>query len=250
MASERLPRAQGALTDAAGHPLPEWYDYWRMIGEALDVAESDAERIAILEAAVAALQQAGESVSITGTESVRVLGSSADGYVLTLDGDDPGPGASHYYGTDADRVRGFFARLLATLADVDVTGLANGNLLRWIEADGTWQPIALSDFIVTLLDDVDAAAARATLEIVAANVPADDTDWNVIVGDDVQAALDSVDAELDALWSVADGITGPVPTLIASGATYTVPAETQVLWTDDIDIEGELEVLGNFSEVD
>lgn len=132
MASELLPRPQGPLFDPrTGHPLPEWFDFWSAVADAADAAESDAERITLLEAAVAALQEAGVTVEIIGPASVRVLGSSADGYVLTLDGDDPAPGASHYYGTDTDGAKGWHERLLATLADVDLTDLADGDLLAW-----------------------------------------------------------------------------------------------------------------------
>lgn len=40
-----------------------------------------------------------------------------------------------------------------------------------------------------------------------------------------------------------------VPTLIPSGATYAVDADTQILWADDIDVEGTLDVSGRFIEV-
>lgn len=130
MAAEWLPRAQGPFLNADGTPTVEWYDFLRALAEALDSVTSDAERIAILEAA-AALQEAGVTVSIIGPASVRVLGSSTDGYVVQLDGDDPAPGASHYYGTDPDGAKGWHERLLATLADVDLTDLADGDSLVW-----------------------------------------------------------------------------------------------------------------------
>jgi hypothetical protein len=159
MASELLPRPQGPLTDAAGHPLPEWYDFWRALAELLDSA--DAESIAGLQAAVAALQQAGVSLAITGPASVRVLGQSPE-FVLTLDGDDPSPGANRYYGT-AEGAKGWHARLLATLADVDMTDLADGDVLRWDATAELWVRLPVSGFAATLLEAADQSAALTTL---------------------------------------------------------------------------------------
>lgn len=41
-----------------------------------------------------------------------------------------------------------------------------------------------------------------------------------------------------------------VPTIIRAGDTFTVPIDTQVLWSSDIDIEGILEIDGLFIQVD
>lgn len=46
-------------------------------------------------------------------------------------------------------------------------------------------------------------------------------------------------------------ITGPVPTLVAAGQTYVVPANSQVLWTLPIELEAgaSIEALGDLVEV-
>lgn len=75
MASELLPRAQGPFTNADGSPTVEWYDFLRVLAELLDSATSDAARIAILEAAIAALPavivqsvRAGSGVIVDSTD--------------------------------------------------------------------------------------------------------------------------------------------------------------------------------------
>lgn len=158
MASELLPRPQGPLTNPDGSPRAEWHDFWRILSELLDTAETDEERIVALEEAVAALQNAGVSVQITGPASVRVMGSAADGYVVTLDGDTPAPGDETFYGTQAG-AKGWYARLLATLADVDLTDLADGDTLVW---DGTDEKFVAGD----------APASSQLIPLVTGEIPA------------------------------------------------------------------------------
>lgn len=155
MAAEWLPRAQGPFSNPDGSPTVEWYDFLRALAEALDAATSDAERIAILEQAVAALQEAGVTVSITGPATVQVLGNGTDGFVVTLDNDTPAPGESQFYGTDADGAKGWYQRLLATLADVDLTGLADGDSLQWDATAEKW--IGAQAVVLQTFNRIDAA---------------------------------------------------------------------------------------------
>lgn len=52
-------------------------------------------------------------------------------------------------------------------------------------------------------------------------------------------------------YALDASITGPVPTRIAAGQTYTVPADTQVLWTLPIELEADasIEALGDLVQV-
>jgi hypothetical protein len=103
-------------------------------GNTVDVAE--------LEARVDALENASpEDASVQGVLSVVSQGSLANGLVqLHLQGDTAAPGSNYYYGTDATDAKGWYERLLATLADVDVTGLADGDALLWNATTEKFEP--------------------------------------------------------------------------------------------------------------
>ena len=101
--------------------------------------------LAAVNARLTALES-GEALS--GPYSVQVLGN-----IVQLDGDAATPGASQYYGTDADSVKGFHDHAVSTLSDVDLTGLVADDVLRW---NGTaWVRQAVSDDAALLLADAD-----------------------------------------------------------------------------------------------
>lgn len=127
---ELLPNPQGPMVGPGGVPAPEWYDYLR---ELAGGSESVLAQIAALEALIAALQAGGTTPGVvSGIASIYTFGSLADGEVwVRLINDNDDPGASMFYGTDPDGAKGWFSRLLSTLADVDLTDLADGDLLGW-----------------------------------------------------------------------------------------------------------------------
>jgi hypothetical protein len=200
--SSRLPGAH-----AWTGPV-QFYQWFRQVDAAISRTNTATVDLTAINARVAALESAeSASVTISGPRSVQVTGGDG-AFSAQLRGDQTTPGATKYYGTNASGNLGYYSHAVSTLADVDLTGLAADDILRW---NGTaWARQPVSDFIATLLDDADAATARATLGITDASA---------------------------------------VPTLIASGDTYTVAANTQVLWSEDIDIEGTLDVVGAFVEV-
>lgn len=63
-----------------------------------------------------------------------------------------------------------------------------------------------------------------------------------------EGAVPTVNAEGVVEWPVGSG--GFVPTFIASGETFTVPADRQALFAETIDNEGILDVVGSLIMVD
>jgi hypothetical protein len=87
---------------------------------------------------ITALEAGGSSASIVGQNGVRVDGSLAAGLVRVLLEGSAAP--STYYGMDASGAFGFYPRTLATLTDVDLTGLVNGNALVWNSGTARFVP--------------------------------------------------------------------------------------------------------------
>ena len=127
-----LPRASAPI---AGNlpPTREFYDFLRALIELAGEQVSDSESIAALALRVAALEASGGlSAIIGGQGSINVTGTLAGGGVfIELQGDSETPDPSNYYGTDATGAKGWYLRDLATLADVDLTGLVDGDALIW-----------------------------------------------------------------------------------------------------------------------
>lgn len=137
-----LPRPQAPLIGPGPLPAREWYDFFSAlltyVGDASDLAPVIQDILARL----AALEDDG--FTLQGPQSVRVVGSPSDGLVqVTLRNDQATPAAASYYGTDADGTKGWFERMLSTLADVDLTSLADGNGLVWNDTTDMWEPAAL-----------------------------------------------------------------------------------------------------------
>lgn len=130
-----------AWRDAQGRPLPvEFFKFFRDLLRFVQQANGNTVDIASILERLDALEAAGNA-TIQGLASVIVEGSLADGVVqLLLDGDIALPDPGHYYGTDDAGVKGWFERLLASLNDVDLAGLANGDTLIWNAGTGKFEP--------------------------------------------------------------------------------------------------------------
>lgn len=130
MADSPILPGDRAWKDASGRPLPvEFYRFLRdLVGFIAQIQGNTAELTDIL-ARLDALEAAG-AVDIDGPLSVQVLGS-APNFTLQLFGDQLSPGPKFAYATDAAGQKGWFERLLSTLADVDLTGLADGDAIVW-----------------------------------------------------------------------------------------------------------------------
>lgn len=64
----------------------------------------------------------------------------------------------------------------------------------------------------------------------------------VIVGGEVQELSD-----VDTLIGASGG--GSVPTYVAAGKSFKVPADTQALFTEEIELDGDLDLDGVLVEV-
>lgn len=109
MPTAGLPRAQAQISDQRGYPTREWYAFFsRLLDESTDAGlsaqiQSILDRLNQLEAGSIA------DLSIIGLDSVSVVGQPSSGRVtITLDGDTEAPGATWYYGTGPDGVRGWY----------------------------------------------------------------------------------------------------------------------------------------------
>lgn len=109
MPTAGLPRAQAQISDQRGYPTREWYAFFsRLLDETTDAGlsaqiQSILDRLKQLEAGSIV------DLSIIGLDSVSVAGQPSSGRVtITLDGDTEAPGATWYYGTGQDGVRGWY----------------------------------------------------------------------------------------------------------------------------------------------
>lgn len=133
MPDRPIPRAQAPLTDKAGLPSREWYTYFLGLSAAAGGDPEVAGELRKILVRLQALEQTSPvSFNVVGLASIDVSGSPQNGYVrVALDGDADQPGGNMYYGTDAAGAKGWSPLMLAALADVDLTGLTNGDTLVW-----------------------------------------------------------------------------------------------------------------------
>ena len=140
-----MPRVGERFVDGNGMITRPWQDWLRSLSNAGSLAEvwsaiGDIRRQLADHGAGSFLPS---TTTVQGIDSVTSYGSLADGRVqLLLVGDEVSPAASHYYGTDETGVRGFFERLLATLADVDADSPSVGDGLVWNGSAWAAQPVA------------------------------------------------------------------------------------------------------------
>lgn len=123
MALERsIPKASSQPIDKFDRFTTEWYSFLQQLASQATSATLQAE-LEALAARVLALEDSGQSVAtILGLGSVLASGSLADGQVvLTLVGDTEEPGATYYYGTGPDGLKGWYAVADTLAAGENVT---------------------------------------------------------------------------------------------------------------------------------
>ena len=118
--STSLPNDRAALVDSSGQVTRIWFQFFRGLGATTTTDAVDLSGYL------------PNTVGLLGPASVNVDGSlGAGAATLRLVNDSPAPGNSRYYGTSLLGVKGWHLRDLATLADVDLTGLADGDVISW-----------------------------------------------------------------------------------------------------------------------
>ena len=127
--STSLPNDRAALVDSSGQVTRIWFQFFRGLGA---TTEADAVDLS---------GYLPNTVTVLGPASIKVDGTLGSGAAtFRLDGDSPAPGNIAFYGTSLLGVKGWHPRTLATEADVDVTGLASGNVLEWVAANSKFEP--------------------------------------------------------------------------------------------------------------
>lgn len=141
MALPVLPRAQAPIAGQLPTTI-EWYNFFRDLRAFVIDNEGDVSQIDDILARLAALEAAegGEAATIQGPLSVAVFGSLESGNVtVQLLNDADAPGATYYYGTGPDGVKGWYALLLSNLGDVDLTvPPTDGQALIYDAGSSTW----------------------------------------------------------------------------------------------------------------
>lgn len=120
-----IPGSHGKPLNPDGSWRGEWWRFLRELSNQPGVSTELASQLNALAARVQTLEDA-DATNLIGLLSVVVQGS-----FLSLRGDAANPGEAFFYGTDENGAKGWYQRLLATLADVDLTGLADGDALVW-----------------------------------------------------------------------------------------------------------------------
>ncbi|ASL01751.1 hypothetical protein [Xanthomonas citri] len=117
-----IPKPQAPIADRAGLPTREWYTYLLDLANSVGMTPAQRNQLEQLIARVVALEGSGGvggSVSVQGLGSVIVNG--VDIVQIYLDGDNDAPGASWYYGTGPDGVKGWYAIADALAVTTDLT---------------------------------------------------------------------------------------------------------------------------------
>lgn len=144
-----LPRQDVQFTNQTGRPTSAFYTWLQGLDAAIKGGASVEEirqEIQRLRQDIADLPTSGflpDTANVQGVGSIDSSGTLGGGIVqMQLEGDQATPPASHYYGTDQAGVRGFFERLLATLADVDADSPSVGDGLVWNGSAWSAQTVA------------------------------------------------------------------------------------------------------------
>ena len=120
-------------------------EYWKFLRDLVTYVrqtQGNSASLAEIEARLDALESSGAS-AITGQHSVQVTEEAAE-TLIRLVGDLAVPGVSRYYGTNASGARGWYERLLSTMADVDLSvPPADFDSLTYDSASGKWIPRAV-----------------------------------------------------------------------------------------------------------
>lgn len=128
-----IPGSHAKPLNPDGSWRGEWWRFLRELSNQPGVSTELASQLNALAARVQTLEDA-DAPNLIGLLSVVVQGS-----FLSLRGDAANPGEAFFYGTDETGAKGWYQRLLSTLADVDVTTPPEaGDALVY---DGTvWKP--------------------------------------------------------------------------------------------------------------
>lgn len=117
-----IPRPQAPIADRDGLTTREWYTYLLDLANSAGMTPAQREQLDALIARVQALEGgggAGGNVSVQGLGSIVTNG--LDIVLVMLDGDNDAPGASWYYGTGPDGVKGWYAIADALAVTTDLT---------------------------------------------------------------------------------------------------------------------------------
>lgn len=140
--SPLIPGSHSRPIAPDGKFAAEWYRYFRDLIVYIRETDGNSEELAQLEARVAELEAQG-AIQFLSPFSVQVLGDGP--FTVQLVGDNDSPGASYFYGTNELGAKGFYQRLLETLADVDVsTPPASGDALVYDGAAWAPSPVLLN----------------------------------------------------------------------------------------------------------
>lgn len=155
MATPVLPRAQSELVRLDRVTQPEWLAFFRNLRANVESNTSAVEQIDAILARLEAVEGGSASTgAVQGDGSVVANGQLADGLVvLSLENDADSPAATSYYGTDSAGAKGWFQRLLSSLADVDLatTPPAVGDAL--VHDGTTWVPGAVDSAVPFFIPD-------------------------------------------------------------------------------------------------
>jgi hypothetical protein len=145
--SDFLPRAQSRLVDSTGKPTREFYHWFQSVVAGLEGQISDLSAIVqglvnistslgspdgqtqnIIDVVAALNAKANASVTVSGVYSLTGGGPLSDDVALMLRGDQPEPGASMMYGTDADGNPGWQVQAIPSFATTDDLAEGTTNL--------------------------------------------------------------------------------------------------------------------------
>ena len=110
-----VPSPRGGQPDLP----PEFFRFFRELVTYVAQTQGNTASLTAILARLDALEAASTN-AVTGQYSVQTFQQDA-ATIIRLLGDIPAPAIQSYYGTNEDGNRGWYQRLLSTLADVDVT---------------------------------------------------------------------------------------------------------------------------------
>lgn len=136
--SPLLPGQHAWRLTPDGRLPPEFFKFFRDLISFVSQTQGNTSDLTSVNARLDALEAANSGTNIIGQHSIQAIQQEAQ-TIVRLFGDVGAPGATRYYGTDSTGARGWYERLLSTLADVDVsTPPTPGDALVF---DGTnWAP--------------------------------------------------------------------------------------------------------------
>jgi hypothetical protein len=103
-----------------------WFKFFRSLLSTVTASNSSATAIAALDARIAALEAEDSTVNLTAQGSLALFGDLATGAVLQLENDAETPDTLHFYGTDADGIKGWHALADALLEGTGITLTVDG----------------------------------------------------------------------------------------------------------------------------